>query len=104
MHLVDSSFINNPVAGEIKKNLLEVKFNNTFGARQLKQKRKLLINNFEMKHIQESVKMKVLEGAGLSVLGLASFDLETGQVKMDQLAAVIAGGVSEAKKWIETEI
>lgn len=33
MHLVDSNFILNPMAEQIKQNLLEVKFNNTFGAR-----------------------------------------------------------------------
>ncbi len=45
--------------------------------------------------------MKVKEGACLSALGTLSFDLQTGQLQMDNLVAILAGGLYEAKKYLK---
>ena len=48
--------------------------------------------------------MEVKEGSCLSVLGLINLNLETGNVQMTNLMAVIAGGIQEAKKYLKTEL
>lgn len=87
--------------------MLEVNFNRYFGAWQLKQKRKLY-EDFNFTHRQtifhEIVKMQICEGACLSALGLVKYDLKTGICSMTSLMAVLAGGVSEAKKYLKMSI
>jgi len=45
------------------------------------------------------MRMKVKEGSCLSVLGTITLD-QTGQLKMTNLIAVIAGGLKEVKKYL----
>ena len=52
----------------------------------------------------ETVKMAIREGSCLSVLGTISYNSETGMVEMNNLLAVLAGGISEAKRFLKTEI
>ena len=48
--------------------------------------------------------MKVKEGSCLSFLGLVSLDLETGDLTMNKLVAVLAGGMAEAKRCVKHEL
>jgi hypothetical protein len=48
--------------------------------------------------------MKLKEGSCLSFLGLVKLDLETGALSMSNLVAVMAGGMSEAKRCVKNEL
>lgn len=86
---------------------LPVELNATFGAWQLRQKRQLL-EDFNFTHRQpqytERVCMQVREGACLSVLGLISYDVESGTCQMTSLAAILAGGIREAQRYLDCQI
>jgi len=56
------------------------------------------------KGVKEVIKMKLKEGSCLSFLGLVSVDLETGAFSMNKLVAVLAGGMSEAKRCVKNEL
>ena len=47
--------------------------------------------------------MQVGEGACLSVLGLVSYDIESGTCKMTQLAAILAGGIRDAQRYLKCQ-
>ena len=61
-------------------------------------------DNRYAKGVKEVIKMKLKEGSCLSFLGLVSVDLETGAFSMNQLVAVLAGGMSEAKRCVKYEL
>ena len=38
------------------------------------------------------------------MLGMISYDSDSGKIEMNNLMAVLAGGISEAKRYLKTEI
>ena len=48
--------------------------------------------------------MQIREGSCLSVLGMIYYDSDTGKVEMGNLIAILAGGLSEARRFLKTEI
>ena len=54
--------------------------------------------------VKEVIKMKIKEGTCLSFLGLVNLDLESGNLSMSKLVAVLAGGMAEAKRCIKHEL
>jgi len=83
--------------------ILNVYLNRYFGAWQIPQKRRITEEyTFVDKKVvfNELINMQVLEGACLSALGAVSFDSETGEIRMDGLLAILAGGTEEAVKYL----
>lgn len=48
--------------------------------------------------------MQIREGSCLSMLGMVTYDSDTGKIELSNLMAVLAGGVSEARRFLKTEI
>lgn len=102
INLVDSSLMRD---GDASK-FVEVQLNNNFSAVNMPKKRRIVEEfNFADKRLTafEITRSQILEGATLSCIGKVSVD-STGQVKMSQLMAIVAGGVYEARKHLNEQI
>lgn len=86
--------------------MLKVKLNTNFGTHQLPMRKKICEEfSFAEKRASahEIIRMQVEEGACLSMLGTITIT-SSGEVQMDNLIQVVAGGISEVKTILNKQI
>ena len=94
---LQSSLVNKGQQSEAQS--VRLILNNFFAGYHLNQTRRLYEDfNYQDKKpmYQEIVKQLIKEGMCLSALGTIQYDSETGQVTINNLLAILAGGLKEA--------